>query len=196
MIAIILAAGLGTRLAPLTGFRPKPLINFQGKALISYHIDNLKRLNIQHIHINTSHGHLFQQFIEAAHPCSPITITHEPYLKPLGTLEGLINIKNKHQLSGPLLVISADIFTQIHASMLITPSSDGHLFLIHGPSHDFSIENNRLSSGSLTYSNIGIFQAESLCPSQSFKSFILTHHFTASILDQHWLNVGDFKTLR
>jgi MurNAc alpha-1-phosphate uridylyltransferase len=195
MIAIILAAGLGTRLAPLTHYRPKPLINFQGQALISHHILNLLNIGIKEIHINTSHADLFEKYIKEAHPHAPIIITQEPYLQPYGTLEGLIHIKEKHQLTGPLLVISADVFTPLSPEMLLTPKNDGHLFLINGPHSDFNIQKNRIINGSFTYSNIGVFQSESLKASKNFKSHILENHFTGSILNQTWLNVGDFKTL-
>ena len=195
MIAVLLAAGLGTRLNPLTHYRPKPLINFQGKALISHHIENLMHLGIDHIHINTSHGVMMEEYVQKAHPAAPINITHEPYLQPLGPLQGLVNIKDTHQLTGPLLVISADIFTSLLPCMLNAPQTDGHLFLTSGPSQDFDLYQNRVIKGSLTYSNIGIFQANALQCASSLKSHILSHHFTGSILQQPWLNVGDFKTL-
>ena len=52
---LILAAGEGTRLRPLTNIYPKGLISLLGKPLVSYQIDNLKASNIQNIAIVTGH---------------------------------------------------------------------------------------------------------------------------------------------
>lgn len=53
MRAMILAAGLGKRLRPLTDSKPKPLLQAGGKALIEYHLERLSKLGVQEVVINT-----------------------------------------------------------------------------------------------------------------------------------------------
>ncbi len=60
--AMLLAAGLGTRMRPLTNMRPKPLIEVEGKAMIDYVLDALKGSGIEQVVINT---HYLADMIEA-----------------------------------------------------------------------------------------------------------------------------------
>ena len=55
MKAMILAAGLGTRMRPLTDHRPKPLLEINDKALIIYHIEKLAKAGFEEIIINIAH---------------------------------------------------------------------------------------------------------------------------------------------
>jgi mannose-1-phosphate guanylyltransferase len=57
MKAMILAAGKGTRVQPLTYELPKPMIPILGKPLLTYLIEHLARYNVREIMINTSHLH-------------------------------------------------------------------------------------------------------------------------------------------
>ena len=56
--AMILAAGLGERLAPLTEVTPKPLIEIAGKALIDYHLYALADAGVTQITVNVAHLHI------------------------------------------------------------------------------------------------------------------------------------------
>ena len=63
--AVILAAGLGTRLQPLTNITPKPLIEIRGKPLLAYHIALLRQHGIEDIYVKTFYRNdLFEEFVQ------------------------------------------------------------------------------------------------------------------------------------
>ncbi|NIN35626.1 MAG: NTP transferase domain-containing protein, partial [Gammaproteobacteria bacterium] len=64
MIAMILAAGKGERMMPLTRDTPKPLLKVQGKPLIQYHIEALARSGIKDLVVNTARlGHMIEDYL-------------------------------------------------------------------------------------------------------------------------------------
>lgn len=108
-VGMILAAGLGNRLRPLTLTTPKPLIKVNGKALIDYAIEHLYEVGIKKIIVNTHylaeqiHIHLDKY----KNSNIKILISHEPEL--LETAGGILNAMNNFTIE-PLLVINSDIF--------------------------------------------------------------------------------------
>ena len=116
--AFVLAAGLGTRLRPLTDEVPKPLIPIFQKPLVTFALDHLINAGVNRFVINTHrHPELFQNFF-ATHEYSgfPVTLVHEPEL--LGTGGG---IKNVESILGdkPFLAYSGDILTDGYLEPLI-----------------------------------------------------------------------------
>jgi NDP-sugar pyrophosphorylase family protein len=91
--AFVLAAGLGTRLRPLTDELPKPLIPIFQKPLVTFALDHLIGVGVNRFVINTHrHPELFQSFFADARICGfPITLVHEPDL--LETGGGIKNAK-------------------------------------------------------------------------------------------------------
>jgi len=93
MKALLLAAGRGSRLGPITTNIPKPLIIIKNKPVIDYLICKLINLNISHIYINTHYkNELIENFIEKA--CYPVEISviyEEKLLGTAGTLKNLID---------------------------------------------------------------------------------------------------------
>jgi hypothetical protein len=77
MQAIILAAGLGTRLKPLTDNLPKALVRCAGKPLIDHAIDYLVRQGIGYILVNVSHGDVLKEYIEGKQYPVPVVISDE-----------------------------------------------------------------------------------------------------------------------
>jgi mannose-1-phosphate guanylyltransferase len=116
--AFVLAAGLGTRLRPLTEDLPKPLIPIFQKPLITFALDHLIALGVEKLIVNTHH--LAQRF-EESFPNSRygdrlIRFVHEPVL--LETGGGIKNIE--HDLGAdPFITYSGDILTDINLQRLV-----------------------------------------------------------------------------
>ena len=85
--AMVLAAGYGTRLRPLTDRLPKPLIPVAGKPMIEYALDRLRAYGIEEVIINVSH--LKEQLRAYASTCAGLTIRLSEEAEPLETGGGL-----------------------------------------------------------------------------------------------------------
>jgi N-acetyl-alpha-D-muramate 1-phosphate uridylyltransferase len=104
--AMVLAAGYGTRLKPLTDRMPKPLIPVAGKPMIEYALDRLKAYGIEEVIINVSH--LKEQLAAYVSTCRGLTIKLSEEAEPLETGGGL---KKALPLLGndPFFTINSDI---------------------------------------------------------------------------------------
>ncbi|MEY2497838.1 MAG: mannose-phosphate guanylyltransferase [Verrucomicrobiota bacterium] len=120
--AFVLAAGLGTRLRPLTEELPKPLIPIFQKPLITFVLDHLLGVGIESFVINTHHlsARLGEFFAEGACEGRRVTLVHEPEI--LGTGGGIKNVE--HLLGAePFLVYSGDVLTDIDLKPLLDEHS-------------------------------------------------------------------------
>lgn len=109
MKAMILAAGRGERMRPLTDTCPKPLLKVRGRPLITWHVLNLVRAGITEIVINHSHlGHMIEDELgDGSKYGARIAYSHEP--APLEFAGGVANAL--HLLGDePFLVVSGDIY--------------------------------------------------------------------------------------
>jgi MurNAc alpha-1-phosphate uridylyltransferase len=173
MKAMILAAGRGERMRPLTDQMPKPLLRVGGKPLIAWHIENLARAGITQLVIN--HAHLGQQIEQTLGDGSrfgvPILYSRE-HPVPLETAGGIAHAL--HLLGDqPFAVINGDIWCDYDfqclasQSEILAGSNDlAHLVLVNNPSHhpegDFGLQNGRVTDGmpKLTFSGIGLYKPE------------------------------------
>jgi len=210
---MILAAGRGDRMRPLTDLTPKPLLEVGGKPLIVWHIENLARAGIVDLVIN--HAHLGAQIEEALGNGSlfGVHISYSPERPAaLETAGGIAHAL--HLLCNePFAVVNGDIwcdydFSQLikHAEVLQSNNDMAHLVLINNPSHnpdgDFYLQDGRLlpSGGTkLTFSGIGIYNPElfshldrnaaaplaPLLRKQIAQNKVSGEHFTG-----HWVDVG------
>jgi mannose-1-phosphate guanylyltransferase len=116
--AFVLAAGLGTRLRPLTDGLPKPLVPIFQKPLVTFALDHLIAVGIQRFVVNTHRlPHLFQQqFAEKRYRHCPLELVNEPELLETGG-----GIKNAEPLlhHGDFLTYSGDILTDLPLDLLI-----------------------------------------------------------------------------
>ncbi len=165
---MILAAGWGTRMRPLSNDTPKPLIKIAGKALIEYHIEHLVKSGITDIVINHAR---FRDQIEqmlgdgrAYGAAIHYSAEGEP---PLETGGGIFNALPLLS-DGPFIVVNSDIWCDYPLSKL-PDKFNGHAYLVlvdnpdHHPKGDFALEDGRvLAEGPsmLTFSGIGVYRPE------------------------------------
>lgn len=178
MRAMILAAGRGERMRPLTDHTPKPLLQVGGKPLIVWHIERLVRAGITDLVIN--HAHLGQQIEDALGDGSEFgaAIRYSPEAAALETAGG---IAQAMPLLGDAVfaVINGDIWCDYDFARLpelaarLQASDDlAHLVLVDNPEHhpngDFSLHEGRLLPthdlrlathvSKLTFSGIGLYR--------------------------------------
>jgi MurNAc alpha-1-phosphate uridylyltransferase len=165
MKAMLLAAGRGERMRPLTDHTPKPLLRVAGQTLIGRHIEALARAGIYELVVN--HAHLGAQLIAALGDGSDYGVHIDYAAEPPGALETGGGIFNALPLLGeaPFLVVNADIWTDFDfAALPQQPESLAHLVLVDNPAHhpqgDFALENGRVRDDGparLTFSGIGVY---------------------------------------
>ena len=138
MKAMILAAGEGRRMQPLTDLTPKPLLRVSGRPLIEHHIVRLEEAGFTELVVNVSH--LGQQLIDFLGDGSRwnvcVTISKEP--TPLETAGGIIQAL---PLLGdePFLLVNGDIYTDYPFAQLSErkPTDVGaHIVLVPNPTHN------------------------------------------------------------
>jgi N-acetyl-alpha-D-muramate 1-phosphate uridylyltransferase len=161
---MILAAGRGERMRPLTEKLPKPLLEVGGHRLLEYHLAALVDFGVRDVVINLSwHGELIRQALgDGAARGIAIRYSDEGP-EPLGTGGGLFAAL---PLLGaePFLVVNGDVWTDFPLSALkLPPDSVAHLVLVDNPDHhpggDFGIEaGGRANAGPprLTFSGISM----------------------------------------
>jgi MurNAc alpha-1-phosphate uridylyltransferase len=169
MRAMILAAGRGERMRPLTDHTPKPLLKVAGKALIVLHLENLAKAGFKEVIIN--HAHLGNQIEAALGDGSQwgLKITYSPEQKALETAGGIANALHFLTQNGsenePFIVVNGDVFTDIDfAKIKLAPNMLAHLVLVENPPQhpngDFAIEAGMLINQGApmhTFSGVGIY---------------------------------------
>ena len=117
MRALLLAAGLGTRLDPLTRYLPKCLMPLYGRPLLDHWLEKLSDLGVNEFVVNTHHhADLVADYVRASRFADAVTLAHEPEL--LGT-SGTIRLHAEFLAAGDSLVLHADNFCEDDLSGLI-----------------------------------------------------------------------------
>jgi MurNAc alpha-1-phosphate uridylyltransferase len=168
--AMILAAGLGERMRPLTDHTPKPLLVAGGKALIVWQIERLRAAGFIELVIN--HAHLGQQ-IEAFLGDGAAFGVRIQYSREPAPLETAGGIATARDLLGdaPFLVTNGDVYADfdyarlqpVLADMASNPNHRAHLVLVDNPPHhpngDFSIVDSKVTDQPrFTFSGIGCYR--------------------------------------
>ncbi len=179
---MLLAAGRGERMRPLTDTCPKPLLNVLGRPLIVWHICNLVRSGITEIIINHAHlGHLIEDYLKDGSQWG----AHIHYSKEHEALETAGGIANARDLLGddPFVAIAADIycpqFNFEHTKEVLKEADMwgkpypkeqrdiAWLFLVKNPAHnpngDFGLNLysiNNTGEPRYTFSGIGVYRPE------------------------------------
>lgn len=215
MKAMILAAGRGERMRPLTDRTPKPLLDVGGKPLIVWHLERLAAAGFRDVVIN--HAHLGRQIEDALGNGSRfgLSIVYSP--EPDGALETGGGVVQALSLLGsqPFLVISGDIYVECDYGSLLRPLSakaTALMWMVENPSWhakgDFAIRDGKLAlegEPKLTYANIGIFAPAFFAgvePGTRLPMFpLFKRGITAGTIDAArfaglWDNLGNIEQLR
>jgi MurNAc alpha-1-phosphate uridylyltransferase len=216
MKAMILAAGLGTRMRPLTDNCPKPLLDVAGKPLIVRHIERLAAAGFREIIINIAHlGHMIEDALGDGHLWG-VRIQYSRELRPLETAGGIVNAL---PLLGDdaFLLINGDIWCDyplIHLRSLPL-SGLAHLVLVNNPDHhsagDFLLQagtvHPRGEQTGLTFSGLsvmhpGLFQNWRARAGEAFplRDVLLPAMADDQVRGEHytgyWLDVGTPQRLQ
>lgn len=174
MKAMILAAGRGERMRPLTDKTPKPLLKVAGKMLVEYHLENLSRAGVQDVVIN--YAWLGSQIASALgdgkHYGLKIIYSDEgdTALETAGGIIKALPLLDEE----PFIVVNGDIWTDFDFRHLKKPADQIHLILVDNPEHnpqgDFALNGTKVVLGQvgqqpdqlplLTYSGIGVYSPE------------------------------------
>jgi MurNAc alpha-1-phosphate uridylyltransferase len=212
--AMILAAGRGNRLRPLTDHCPKPLVEVGKKPLIVYHIENLAKAGISEIVINLFHlGEQIEAYLgNGQHWGVNIAYSFESTLLEVGG--GIFNALGLLG-SSPFIIVNGDIWTD-YSFMRLPRTLKGlaHLVMVDNPLHhkagDFVLHANGLLSrenhqGTLTYSGISVLHPDLFSGCMSNSAFRLAPLFDKAILSQQlygehyqgaWTDVGTLSRLQ
>jgi MurNAc alpha-1-phosphate uridylyltransferase len=163
MTAMILAAGLGSRMRPLTDNRPKPLLEVGGKALIVWHIERLKQAGFTDIVINVAYlGYQIMEYLgDGSKFGVNIVFSDEQNEGALETAGGIV--KALPYLSETFLVVNGDVWTDYDFQYDFDLNNDilAHLILVQNPEHnlegDFFLSE---TDEKYTFSGIGYYRKE------------------------------------
>lgn len=174
---MILAAGRGERMRPLTDTIPKPLLQAGGKALIEYHLENLARAGFTDIVINHAYlGEIIESTLGNGERYGVnISFSHEPLvLETAGGIANAMPLLTNQSEQQPFLVINGDVYCELDFTFLLSvfrrmqaksASYLAHLVLVDNPTHhpegDFALDRNQIKlagNKKLTFSGIGIYQ--------------------------------------
>ncbi|MDB6095855.1 MAG: mannose-phosphate guanyltransferase [Francisellaceae bacterium] len=207
---MILAAGRGERLKPLTNTIPKPLIEINNKALIIYHIEALQKIGVRDIIINISY---LAQTIKTSLGSGKrwgVNIHYSYEEMPLGWGGGVYQAL---KLLGktPFLVISADIFTDYsYEKLALSNFQLAHLVLVDNPSYhpkgDFSIVEGKIQlegEKKYNFAGFGIYHPDLFIGVKAgFNNFldvvskaITEKKVTGEYYKGSWINIGTIEEL-
>ena len=211
MKAMILAAGLGNRMRPLTLYKPKPLLEVGGKPLIVWHIEKLKKIGVTEIIINSAW--LADVLIGALGDGSQFGVDIR-WTREAEGLEAAGGIINALPLLGdePFILVNGDVWTKFDfgslldidlkenmAHLILVPNPDQHpkgdFTLLDGNAYTF--EQNIIGEN-LTYSGIAVVNPKMfegleqgkrpLAP--LLKEWMLLDKVTAEKMQTAWVDVG------
>jgi len=166
--AIILAAGRGQRMMPLTRDIPKAMLRIGNVTLIEDKIIKLTEAGIKKIIINTGYlGSYIQEHVGDGSKYGINIVISDEGSMPIGTANGIRKIIKEFN-DKPFLVVNADIWTNYLFIDLINMSlkkdTPAHIVLANKPEYlkgDFNIDNNKISKGNnFIYTGIGLYRPE------------------------------------
>ncbi|MGU5819940.1 N-acetylmuramate alpha-1-phosphate uridylyltransferase MurU [Aeromonas caviae] len=211
MKAMILAAGRGERMRPLTDLLPKPLLAAGGKPLIVHHIEKLAAAGVTQLVIN--HAWLGHKLVAALGDGSALGVSihwsaEESALETAGGIVQALPLLG----SEPFLVINGDTWLDLDYRALVSqPLGEdlAHLWLVPNPPQhpkgDFSLQAGRvLDTPALTFSGVGLYHpaafaglpcgARKLAP--LLRDWMALGRVGGSLLAGEWRDIGTVDRLR
>ncbi|WP_312535621.1 N-acetylmuramate alpha-1-phosphate uridylyltransferase MurU [Acinetobacter variabilis] len=211
MKAMILAAGLGNRMRPLTLHTPKPLLEVGGKPLIVWHIEKLAAMGVNEVVINTAWlgEKLAQALGDGSQFGVKILWSHEG--EGLETAGGIINAL---PLLGdePFILVNGDVWTTMDFAPLLNVELGenlAHLVLVQNPEQhpngDFTLADDKaytfdqqISGENLTFSGVSVIHPKMFAGLEAgkrplaplLKAAMLENKIAASKLTGIWVDVG------
>lgn len=217
MRAMILAAGQGKRLRPITATRPKPMVEVGGKSLIAWHIEKLKALGITEMVVNGAYlKDVLFDYLGDGHQFG-VTIAQSP--EDGNGLETAGGIIKALPLLGnsPFLVVNGDVFYDgdYHTFLpcpkaVATGVKLAHLYLITNPAHNLKGDYALAQNGALQYGSDYTFSGFAWYHPQAFAgravareplrpyfdAWVKDQVITASVLSAPWFDVGTVERLQ
>ena len=217
--AMILAAGKGTRMRPLTLTTPKPLVSVADKPLIVWHIQRLHQAGITDITINVGYlGKTIIQALETMELGVNLRFSDESDLsEPLETAGGIRYALSQGKLDdAPFMLVNGDVWTQFDFAPLLSVGLEqnlAHLILTKNPDHnlggDFSLQDGRVGLKqdgveNFTFAGISVMspkivddvmvgQIAPLAP--RLKHAMSAGQITGELMTQTWVDVGTLERL-
>ncbi|WP_421288819.1 N-acetylmuramate alpha-1-phosphate uridylyltransferase MurU [Aeromonas veronii] len=211
MKAMILAAGRGERMRPLTDLLPKPLLAVGGKPLIVHHIEKLKAAGVTELVIN--HAWLGHKLVESLGDGRALGViihwsAEESALETAGGIVQALPLLG----SEPFLVINGDTWLDLDYHTLVSqPLGDdlAHLWLVPNPpqhpSGDFALQGGRvMDTPAFTFSGVGLYDpaafaglaggARKLAP--LLRDWMAQGRVGGSLLAGEWRDIGTVDRLR
>lgn len=206
MIAMILAAGRGERLRPITDETPKALVEVQGRTLLERHLDHVKAAGIDTVVINLGWlGGMIAERVGSGQAYG-LNVVYSPEGDNILETGGGIHRALPLLGSEPFLVVNADILTDMPLPPAELSASDaGHLVLVPTPGHkargDFDLDDGRVvdsDNPTLTFSGVAIYRPEffAACDAGRFplapmlKSAARAGQLRGSLYEGLWEDVG------
>lgn len=213
MKTMILAAGLGQRMRPLTDHLPKPLLSVGGKTLLDYHLEKIQTAGITQVIINLAYlGNKIREHLDGRYPQLSINFSQEP--EPLET-GGAIAHASFLLGDQPFLLINGDVWSDLDYQEFIQrplTNQQGHLLMVPNPEFhpqgDFAIQNQQLlekssvdaSEPSYTFAGISLLSPQLINDYplkrkkfplvEVFRAAIQHKKLTAEVYSGHWNDVG------
>lgn len=213
---MILAAGRGKRLRPLTDAVPKPLLRVRARTLISFQLEQLAKAGFSEVVMNVWYlKDQIQQYLGSGEKYG-LQIHYSEEEDLLNTGGGIFHALN---LLGdaPFLVVNCDVWTEYPFERLrdlaLAEKDLAHLVLVDNPDHhpqgDFGLKENRVCQACqpyLTYSGIGVFKPElwhRYAPAQEnfplidlLKPAIASEEISGEHYSGKWIDVGTLQRLQ
>jgi len=215
MEAMILAAGRGERLRPITDSIPKPLITVGGLTLIEHHLYRLSSFGFKHVVINVSYlGEKIMSFLgDGSRFDLKISYSIEAD-GALGTAGGILNALEIFQ-QDQFLVVNGDVFTDFNFSQIHPlDTSNAHLVLVPNPPHhpegDFCLRDGVVqlsdseSQNTYTFAGIGLYRksffdslVQKKCElGEYFRQLVQKGEISGTVHRSLWIDVGSAERLQ